>query len=234
MAVSLSLLIQTWLWRLAHATALFAAWEAEDGCDRTFTYGRVVNTANFDDPSSEPFKLTDLSAAFFATGNVAVSRRRLEEAAELLGSPGGGPFDAQFSEYGWEDLELGERLRQRGARIAQCPAAVGFHWHPAFSCEQLPRLVEQERQRGRNGARFFQKHPTLNVRLMVQLTPFHRALWALLTVGGRVNEDSLRPLLSWLVAIGQWSTAAALLSPVLNWHTVEAVHAEARKLQLGK
>ena len=51
---------------------------------RAFTYGRVVNTHNFDEPTSEPFKLSDRSAAFFATGNVAISRARLADACALL------------------------------------------------------------------------------------------------------------------------------------------------------
>lgn len=49
----------------------------------------------------------DNSAAFFATGNVALSRRLLLEAGNLLTTSGDGPFDSDFSEYGWEDLELG-------------------------------------------------------------------------------------------------------------------------------
>ncbi|MEL7475853.1 MAG: glycosyltransferase family A protein, partial [Cyanobacteria bacterium J06555_12] len=35
---------------------------------KIFVYGRVINTSNFDDPRAEPFKPTDFSAAFFATG----------------------------------------------------------------------------------------------------------------------------------------------------------------------
>ena len=64
--------------------ALDAAWDADGGLDAAFTYGRVVNTDNFEQPESEPFKLTDRSAAFFATGNVAVSRARLAGACALL------------------------------------------------------------------------------------------------------------------------------------------------------
>lgn len=41
----------------SHAKALQQAYAA-DGDDRAFTYGRVVNTSNFEDPSSESFKLT--------------------------------------------------------------------------------------------------------------------------------------------------------------------------------
>lgn len=36
-----------------------------------------------------------------------------------------GPFDTNFSTYGWEDLELGERLRQRGATITHAGDAIG-------------------------------------------------------------------------------------------------------------
>lgn len=48
-----------------------------------------------------------MSAAFFATGNVAISRKRLLDASKLLVPGTCGPFDSDFSEYGWEDLELG-------------------------------------------------------------------------------------------------------------------------------
>eukprot|EP00850_Spirogloea_muscicola_P012742 SM000083S22789 [mRNA] locus=s83:450680:453198:- [translate_table: standard] len=211
----------------SHARALQSAYE-RDGDDRAFTYGRVVNTSNFEDPTAEPYKLTDLSAAFFATGNIAISKRRLLMAGALLGPGSQGPFDADFSEYGWEDLELGVRLKKQGARIQPCPAAVGYHWHPAFSVDQLPKLIEQERQRGRNGLRFYRKHPTLDVRLMIQMTPLHEGLWALLTLGGLLNEESLRPTLDALVQAGRPGLAAALLSPVLNWHTVQALKAELR------
>ncbi|MEY2832648.1 MAG: hypothetical protein RLZZ574_1906, partial [Cyanobacteriota bacterium] len=48
--------------------------------DRLFTYGAVINTNNFDNPTSEPYKITDFSAAYFATGNVAIARKWLEDA----------------------------------------------------------------------------------------------------------------------------------------------------------
>lgn len=51
--------------------------------------------------------IQDKSAAFFATGNVAISRKLLWKAGSNLKGGSQGPFDADFSEYGWEDLELG-------------------------------------------------------------------------------------------------------------------------------
>ncbi|KAL2635838.1 hypothetical protein R1flu_007317 [Riccia fluitans] len=216
----------------AHGEALREAFR-EDGDDRAFTYGRVINTSNFKNPRSEKAKLTDYSAAFFATGNVAISRRRLMEAGKLLAPDVDGPFDAIFSEYGWEDLELGVRLKHLGARIKHAPDAVGYHWHPAFSIDQLPRLIEQEKQRGRNGVRFYQKHPTLYVRLMIQMTPFHELLWFVLTLGGLLNEKTLEPLLRQLEMKDMNQIAAALVSPVLNWHTVQAVKEESKKLKVN-
>ncbi|MEL6856616.1 MAG: glycosyltransferase, partial [Cyanobacteria bacterium J06607_13] len=89
-----------------HADALEKAYQ--QGNERVFTYGRVVNTCNFDEPTSEPFKVTDYSRAFFATGNVAIAKKWLLEA---------GLFDAQFTQYGWEDLELGVRLKNNGLSL---------------------------------------------------------------------------------------------------------------------
>ena len=227
----------------AHARALDAAWDADGGLDAAFTYGRVVNTDNFEQPESEPFKLTDRSAAFFATGNVAVSRARLAGACALLPPqqheqqcgglrkyPDGadaGPFDAQFSSYGWEDLELGERLRALGARIAHTPEAVGYHYHPALTPAQLPGLMETERQRGANGAKFLARHPNLRVALMTQLTPLHAALWLALTLGGLLSAALYIPVARTLCAAGRPRTAMAVLSPALNWRCVRAAFAEA-------
>lgn len=214
-----------------HALALERAVHV-DGDPRAFTYGRVINTDNFAEPTSEPFKATDRSAAFFATGNVAISKRWLLEASVRNRSGRvadpfvSGPFDTDFTEYGWEDLELGERLRQLGVRMVRCPSAVGYHWHPPLKPQDVPFLVEQERQRGRGGARFYRKHPHLRVRLMVQLTPFHWALWFLLTWGGRWNEDVLEPWVHKLCDSGRPRAASFLLSPILNWHCVMAARQE--------
>jgi hypothetical protein len=56
----------------------------------------------------EPFKLSDMSAAFFATGNVAISRRTLMDNA----TPDG-PFDTEFSEYGWEVCNTRKRYKKK-------------------------------------------------------------------------------------------------------------------------
>ena len=203
---------------LCHARALNAQWQ-RSGDRLCFTYGAVINTANFDDPTSEPHKPTDLSWAYFATGNVAIDRRVLERS---------GLFDTGFRLYGWEDLELGERLRRMGVRLIRCPEAVGYHWHPPLSLDQVPRLIEVERQRAKMGLVFYRKHPTRRVRFIIQYTWLHRLLWELLTLGGLLNERSLRPLLAWLIRHGHPGLAMELLRLPLNRLGVRALFAEAR------
>ena len=199
----------------AHADALVQG-QKDIGSDRLFTYGWVINTCNFDDPMSEPYKVTDFSAAYFATGNVAIARKWLEKV---------GLFDTRFQLYGWEDLELGVRLKQLGLKLIKCPAAVGYHWHPPFALTEIPNLIEKEIQRGRMGVLFYQKHPTWEVRMMIQMTWLHRILWGILSLGGSLNERTLAPLLQWLINQGKPQLALEIARIFLNWYNVRGVYA---------
>ena len=207
----------------SHARALSRRWN-QQGDRLCFTYGAVINTANFDQPTAERHKLRDLSWAYFATGNVAIDREVLERS---------GLFDLGFRLYGWEDLELGERLRQMGVELVKCPEAVGYHWHPAFRLEQIPDLIRVERERARMGLVFYRKHPSRRVRFIIQFTWLHRVLWSMLTLGGLLNEQSLRPLMAWLIQRGQPSLALELLRLPLNRIGVEALYREARQAGLN-
>jgi len=199
----------------SHANALVQG-AADLQSDRLFTYGAVINTNNFDAPTAEPYKITDFSAAYFATGNVAISRKWLEEA---------GLFDTGFQLYGWEDLELGVRLKKLDLKLIKCPEAVGYHWHPAFSLDRIPRLIEQEIQRGKMGVIFYDKHPTFDVRMMIQMTILHRILWGILSIGGRLNERTFKPVLQWLINQGKPQLAEQVARIFLNWYNVQAVYA---------
>lgn len=197
-----------------HADALLAAQQAQ-GDDRVFTYGAVINTANFESPTSEPYKLLDFSNAYFATTNVAIARHWLMEV---------GLFDLGFDLYGWEDLELGVRLKNQGILMVKCPAAVGYHWHPAFSLDRIPRLIEQELERGQMGVVFYKKHPTLDVKIMIQMTVFHRILWNILSLGGALNERTMKPLLKWSIDLGNPQLAEQFARIFLNQYSVQEVH----------
>jgi glycosyltransferase involved in cell wall biosynthesis len=207
----------------SHSQTLLAASRQQNQTPQTapiFTYGRVINTCNFHNPTAEPYKITDFSAAYFATGNVAIAKHWIQKA---------GWFDTRFQLYGWEDLELGMRLKNLGLKLIKCPAAVGYHWHPPFSLTQLPALVEKEIQRGRMGVLFYQKHPTWEVRLAIQMTWLHRILWGLLSCGGLLNERTMAPFLQWLIDRGQPQLAWEVSRIFLNWYNVQAVYAAYRE-----
>lgn len=206
----------------AHVDALIKGKEKLKS-DRLFTYGWVINTCNFDNPITEPYKITDFSAAYFATGNVAIAKKWLIEA---------GKFDTQFQLYGWEDLELGVRLKKLDLKLIKCPEAVGYHWHPPFSIEQIPQLIEKEIQRGRMGVIFYRKHPTWDVKMMIQMTVLHRLLWGILTLRGTLNEKTMQPLLQWLIVRGKPQLALEIARIFLNWYNVKSVYEAERKFQM--
>ena len=208
----------------AHANALLEG-QKKIGSDRLFTYGWVINTCNFENPTVEPYKITDFSAAYFATGNVAIARKWLEEV---------GLFDTRFQLYGWEDLELGVRLKKLGLKLIKCPEAVGYHWHPPFNLEQIPKLIDREIQRGRMGVLFYQKHPTWEVRMMIQMTWLHRLLWGILSLRGKLNEKTMQPLLQWLIEQGKPQLALEIARIFLNWYNVRGVYAAYEEIKEGR
>tara|TARA_A100001388_G_C28769916_1_gene503163 strand:- start:1286 stop:2197 length:912 start_codon:yes stop_codon:yes gene_type:complete len=190
---------------ISHVKKLLPSWRKKNL--KCFTYGSVINTSNFHNPQSEKYKFLDTSFAYFATGNVAISR-------DLLLSVG--LFDTSFSLYGWEDLELGERLQKIGTKLIKCPEAVGFHWHPPFDCDQIESLIKQEKERAKMALIFFKKHPNLRVRVMIQLTPFHVLIWQILSLGELISINRLLPLLKFLVKSGRNRLALEILRIPLN------------------
>lgn len=217
-------LVVTAVFIASHAETLNKAYR-ERGDDRVFTYGTVVNTANFENPTSEPFKITDYSRAYFATGNVAIAKHWLLEA---------GLFDTGFSQYGWEDLELGVRLKNLDLKLIRCPEAVGYHWHPAFSVDRIPRLIEQEIERGKMGVVFYSKHPTFDVKMMIQMTILHRILWGILSLGGLLNERTMAPWLQWLIDRNRPQLAEQFARIFLNLYNVKAVYAAYKDSNLSQ
>ena len=72
-------LVVTYSFLACHANSLVRSW-SERGDRLCFTYGAVVNTANFEQPTAERHKLRDLSWAYFATVNVAIDKDVLQRA----------------------------------------------------------------------------------------------------------------------------------------------------------
>jgi glycosyltransferase involved in cell wall biosynthesis len=178
-----------------------------------FVQGLSVNISRLED--AYRVKVFDPSRAFFDTKNVSLKRAWLQEL---------GGFDTGFVEYGWEDLELGVRLKERGVTIVRARDAYGFHFHPAFTVDDLPKLRRLEEERGRMAARFYRLRPTWEVRLMIQLTPLHDVLNAIATWGGLLDETKLRGVLAWLERRGKAWWAGQWAQIVLNQYNLRELH----------
>jgi glycosyltransferase involved in cell wall biosynthesis len=143
----------------------------------------VPDAAHRPEPSAANF-----SRAFFVTCNVSVR-------AASLRAVGG--FDEDFDLYGWEDTELGARLRDHGVRRAFAWDAYLWHLKPPTP-ESLEDALDKAIEKARMAARFVRKMPTARIKLAtgayafnlararVLVPPFAQPLFAGLASSSRV------------------------------------------------
>jgi len=130
--------------------------------------GAVINTESFDKLPLPVWSPRNYSANWFWTSNVSVRRARLDAV--------GGRFDESFSEYGWEDIELGLRLRALGTKAVFNRRAVAFHWKPAPKGTNVAGMLRQVRAQARTAVRLEALHPGWRVALAIGDTAPQRLL----------------------------------------------------------
>jgi GT2 family glycosyltransferase len=96
----------------------------------------------------------------------------------------GGRFDESFTEYGWEDIELGMRLRAIGTRAVFNRYALAFHYKPRPAGTNVAGIVRQVRAQARTAVQLRAKHPHWRVDLAIGATAPQRALGSLLHRSG--------------------------------------------------
>lgn len=154
--------------------------------------------------------LANYSRAFFCTCNVSVPKVALDAV---------GGFDEQFHLYGWEDTELGVRLREHGMRAKFAWEAYIWHVKPAKDVtleSELRKAVEKARM----AVRFLAKNDSARVK---SATGAHAA--------NLLRAKALEPLLPWFAGA---ATDDTLPAPVRGFaraqlldgiYTVELVRA---------
>ncbi|HXW51559.1 MAG TPA: glycosyltransferase [Candidatus Acidoferrales bacterium] len=120
---------------------------------RALVSGPIINVQ--DAASSPAPRSRNYSRAFFCTCNASVAKQ------ELLAVGG---FDEQYDLYGWEDTDLGIRLRERGLRRVFDWSAFIYHVKPPATMA-FERRRAQAQEKGTMAARFVRKNPSLAVRL---------------------------------------------------------------------
>ncbi len=169
--------------------------------------GPVINTYNWEKPWEEKFKLRDVSSAYFATGNASISREILLET---------GFFDENFTFYGWEDLELGIRIKKLNIPKINSEKVTVWHIQTLPNLKNLPYLLNKEKERAKSALYFYKKHPTLEVKMMIQLGKIYEIGNFIQRLFGAINEKNIDKWWNWAEKRGYHTLSQILLSGVLN------------------
>ncbi len=136
--------------------------------------GPIVNVPGYD-VRPKP-SLANYSRAFFCTCNVSVPKVALDAV---------GGFDEAFHLYGWEDTELGVRLREHGIRGKFAWNAYIWHVKPPHDAT-LESELQKSVEKARMAVRFLQKNASPRVK---SATGAHAA--------NLLRAKALEPLLPW-------------------------------------
>ncbi len=129
--------------------------------------GAVINTESFEVLPPPIWTLANYSANYFWTSNVSVARETLDRV---------GHFTEDFREYGWEDIELGMRLRKAGAPGIFNKAALVFHHKPRPRAGNVAGMLRQARAQARTAVQLRALHPDWRVVLAIGDDPVQRAV----------------------------------------------------------
>lgn len=80
----------------------------------------------------------------------------------------------------------------------------------------MPRLLRKEEERAKSAVYFYRKHPTPEVRILIQATPVHQFLYWIQSACGTLRRDNIQPLAGWLQARGLTGLTDFALRGVLN------------------
>lgn len=129
--------------------------------------GAVVNTESFERLPAPFWTLANYSGNYFWTSNVSAPLRAIRDL---------GGFVETFREYGWEDIELGLRLRAAGTKTVFNARALAFHYKPRPRAGAVDGMLRQARAQARTAVQLRALHPTWRVVLATGDDPINRTL----------------------------------------------------------
>jgi glycosyltransferase involved in cell wall biosynthesis len=133
--------------------------------------GGAIEVDDLDDLPPPVWSVKDYSGNYFWTTNVSVPLATIRDI---------GGFDESFSEYGWEDIDVGLRLRSRGVRAIFYPKALVYHYKPRLRLRDVERLVAQSRAQARTAVRLIRLHPHWRAYLATGINPVQRSYHSVL------------------------------------------------------
>lgn len=146
--------------------------------------GGAINVESFDDLPPPVWSLRNYSGNYFWTTNVSVPLATLRAV---------GGFNEAFSEYGWEDIDVGLRLRAAGVRATFNPRALVYHCKPRARGADVETMQRQARAQARTAAALTRLHPQWRARLATGNYPAARIVHRV--IGRSGVPDRCRALL---------------------------------------
>jgi glycosyltransferase involved in cell wall biosynthesis len=128
--------------------------------------GGAVEVTDIDDLPPPIWSIRNYSANYFWTTNVSVP-------LETIRNIGG--FNASFAEYGWEDIDVGLRLRAAGIKAVFNPRALVYHVKPRALGANVDSMLAQARAKARTAAALVRLHPGWRAALATGINPAQRA-----------------------------------------------------------
>lgn len=179
--------------------------------------GELIYISSLEQVGKKRKSVWDISFSPFDTANVSIKKEYIRKA---------GGFDTNLPLYGWQDVELGYRLKKIGLKSRKNPEALGYHFRKWADTSNLDFLKEKELMRGMSGALYFKKHPCFKVKASVKGNP----LFGLAFIGRWLDKNpGGKRLFSRLQKRDIEWLNAALIKLVLCHYYLQGYHQEMNK-----
>lgn len=131
--------------------------------------GGAIEVEDLDDLPPPIWSIRNYSGNYFWTTNVSVPLATIH---------GIGGFEESFLEYGWEDIDVGLRLRAAGVRAVFAPAALVYHYKPRPRANAIDAIVARSQAQARTAVALVRRHPNWRAYLATGINPVQRAFHA--------------------------------------------------------
>jgi glycosyltransferase involved in cell wall biosynthesis len=112
--------------------------------------GGAINVESFDDLPPPIWSFKNYSGNYFWTTNVSVPLKTIRAI---------GGFNDTFAEYGWEDIDVGLRLRFAGVKAVFNKEALVYHYKPRPRTGSVEKMIGQARAQARTAVQLERIHP---------------------------------------------------------------------------
>jgi glycosyltransferase involved in cell wall biosynthesis len=131
--------------------------------------GGAIEVESLDELPPPVWGIKNYSGNYFWTTNVSAPLGTIRAI---------GGFDESFSEYGWEDIDVGLRLRAAGVKAVFNPHALVYHFKPRPRASSIDGMVAQARAKARTAVALARLHPHWRAFLATGINPAQRRLAA--------------------------------------------------------